>query len=167
MRKQTGFTLIELIVVMIILGVLATTALPKFMDVTSQSHEAAVAGTGGAFGSAVSLAHAQWIANGHVTSIDDLAGFGDGTIDTSTSGWPTDTAGNNDLSTATHCINIWNGLMLNPPTAVTGSSTKASYIATVNASANTCTYTYNKATNMSITYDADTGNVSVDSDSTS
>ena len=128
MRKQTGFTLIELIVVMIILGVLATTALPKFMDVTSQSHEAAVAGTGGAFGSAVSLAHAQWIANGHVTSIDDLAGFGDGTIDTSTSGWPTDTAGNNDLSTATHCIHIWNGLMQNPPTAVTGSSTKASLV---------------------------------------
>ena len=45
--KQTGFTIIELVVVIVLLGIMAATALPRFMDVTSEAHSAVVDGVKG------------------------------------------------------------------------------------------------------------------------
>lgn len=55
MNKQSGFTLIELVVVIVILGILAATAVPKFIDLSGEANDAAVKGIAGAISSASSI----------------------------------------------------------------------------------------------------------------
>ena len=53
--KQKGFTLIELVVVIVILGILAATALPKFVDLSGEAEQAAAEGVAGAIASASAI----------------------------------------------------------------------------------------------------------------
>ena len=55
MRKSKGFTLIELMIVVAIIGILAAVAVPKFADLVTKSKEASVKGSLGAVRSAVSI----------------------------------------------------------------------------------------------------------------
>jgi MSHA pilin protein MshA len=65
-RKQTGFTMIELIVVIVILGILAATALPKFVNMQSNAETSALKGVAGTLGSAMSINFGGCLVTNHV-----------------------------------------------------------------------------------------------------
>lgn len=69
--KQEGFTLIELIVVIVILGILAVTAAPKFIDLQGDARASALQGLAGAMKGAATLVHGKALVANKVSSSGD------------------------------------------------------------------------------------------------
>lgn len=130
MNKQSGFTLIELVIVVVILGFLAVTAIPKFVDLTDQAKQANIEGMAGGFATGVSLARAQWEAEGrpknassqNIVNYDGITVFltkeNTATTPNIRPGYITGLSDNGDDLNglgANDCIDIWNSILQQPP----------------------------------------------------
>lgn len=67
--RHSGFTLIELVIVIVILGILAAAALPRFSDLSTDARISAVNGLAGSLRSAASIAHATQLAKGYSQNV--------------------------------------------------------------------------------------------------
>lgn len=109
--RNAGFTLIEFACTLVILGVLAAVVLPRVSSIADEASRASVAAHAGAFGSAVYFAHLRWAMTGYSGLVDNLPGFGDGTVDMNAAGYPIDgtSQGNSGGATNNNIPNNNNG----------------------------------------------------------
>ncbi|OIQ44427.1 MAG: hypothetical protein BM565_14015 [Gammaproteobacteria bacterium MedPE] len=127
MNKQRGFSLIELIIVVVILSLLAVTALPRFVNISEQAEDASVEGVAGGYAAAVGLVRAQWEIEGRPSGDQALITMDLTQIRVNEFGFPTaGTGGANagtNLSpsqmTASACKSIFDGIMQSPVRSVT------------------------------------------------
>lgn len=164
-----GFSIVELVVVIAVLAVLAALAVPRYFDLRDEAARASVAQHAAAFGASVQNVRIRYAVNGASGNVDNLAGFGDGTVDTNANGYPTDTAGANTIPNnaagATRCRNVFLGLLSAPPAICGGgiacNSTHVFQAST--AGAQVCRYNYVKdpAPARFFTYDASTGAIAL------
>ena len=112
-RTASGFTIIELVVVIILLGILAATALPRFMNVDTQAHAAVVEGVQGGLQTGVSLYHAQWVAMQQPAANTQIAEFNN--LRTNANGFPYGTANRagtgSNVTNSADCAAIFTGVL--------------------------------------------------------
>ncbi|MFM5842872.1 MULTISPECIES: type IVa pilus pseudopilin TppF [Aeromonas] len=92
-RVSRGFTLLELVLVIVVLGILAVTALPRFINIQDDALKSSVSATAGSFASAVQLAHAGWAVKvkGEPLALYNFSGMGKQDLDINRHGWPVGT----------------------------------------------------------------------------
>ncbi|MBR9805087.1 prepilin-type N-terminal cleavage/methylation domain-containing protein [bacterium] len=117
MRKESsnsGFTLIEVVIVIVLLSVLAAKALPIFLDLKGPARASVLEGVAGGFATGVAIVKSQWVAKGggDAVYIDGVAFY------VNEHGWP-DNISNESVSfssqTADECEEVFQYVLQSPP----------------------------------------------------
>jgi len=164
LNQNKGFTLIELVVVIVIIGILAVTAAPRFIDLTDDADKAVFSSIAAAFKGGVKQVHLAWLIRGNNQAVlnfieisDPVAG---GDLSVNSSGYPADTRGTSlTMNSENDCLDVWRAVLDSQDALVAGNNS-TDFEATYNGS-NTCTYTYTKQPTLTVDYDSNSGVVTI------
>jgi len=143
--KQQGFTMIELIMVIVILGILTAVALPKFYDMQGDARVAKMKSAAAALRSGYAIAHSAYL----VASNSPASVILEGSTVTLVNGYPDTTVAANDAAARTAIAAGTMGAAIAAGTLAdyTLSSTATVLTVTPDAAHANCTVTYTEATN--------------------
>ena len=134
-KKQRGFTLIELVVVIIVLAILAVISAQKFLDIKRDAAISDVKATAAAYQQSLTFVHTRWQILGNQGAMNDLPGFGNNDLDINSFGYPIGSDKGNPMGQPKNigrgqqgCVDLWNGLLTNPPSvAIANSNNDSDY----------------------------------------
>lgn len=170
-KAQSGFTLIELVVVIIILGILSVTAVPRYLDITEEAFISTTEGVAGAFRGGVNLAKAEYLVkhgNGTVPNLFETTDKNGNPlfIGSNLEGYPMASDGvTASLNADVDCSDLWNGLLNTSLIAGTNQlapfSQKPDVVSSLDANdAGVCHFLMSKVgVDMQLTYDSNNGRV--------
>ena len=168
----SGFTMIELVIIIVVIGILAATALPRFSNLSSRAYIATNRQVAATMRTAASTAHAAWIASGARPVNSTTVTLDSVGLSVNANGWP-DAGMGTSFSSDSSCAAVFAAMLVNaPPTATVFDSVgiaaltqNPSYVVGSNGGfTNFCIYTlYNGPTQASplqyFVYYLDTGAV--------
>jgi MSHA pilin protein MshA len=132
MRKQNGFTLIELVVVIIILGILSAVAAPKFVNLQGSARGASLNGLRAAVASASTLANALQTVSGFASNASVTM---EGSVVTMSNGYPT-----------ANVAGIGSAIRMDAAAYSSAVSTVMTFWVTSASSSSACSFTYSAST---------------------
>lgn len=161
-KNNKGFTLIELIIVIVILGILAVVAAPRFLNLSDDAKSATFTATGAAFRAGVDQVHIAWLIRGNGVAVLNFLPISDpdvgGALSVNSAGYPADTRGTSTtLNSQNDCDDVWRAV-LDSTSADVGADASADFLAEYN-DPGSCTYTLKTDTSKTIEYNSNTGSV--------
>lgn len=137
-KLQQGFTLLEFIAVIVMIGVLSASALKYYADIVDDARIAGVQFLSGRFSAAVAGVHVKWMIDGR-PKIIELDGYH---LAVNAGGWPIGESRIGAKGTANICQQLWESLLQNPsrlPDVIPTNSSGVQYWSTKPAK-NVCRY---------------------------
>lgn len=144
-QSNLGVTMIELVMVIVIIGILAAAALPRFSNLSTQAWIASNQQMAGEFRSALGNVHAAWIAAGaNSASSGSVVNLSEGNPHVNSLGWEDDAGGGVGMgivATSGGCPAAFRGLLINYVQYTTSGVCTDTPCYNVTGSGSVCTYT--------------------------